>query len=170
MRKAIFVTFLAVFSLTVSNVARADEWGCKCIMCLSNPGGATEYSECVPPIERLWRHLHYGGSFPGCDMGSNSGVAVEEGYEKWEPCKKGYSPAVYDKPCGEQTTCGTVRMCRRQTGVRKVAIYGDGPHPVAHRTAAVYDEYKQKRRSEPFWIQVNVGEQKGKKHYYSRSR
>jgi hypothetical protein len=44
--------------------ANASEWGCKVVLCLSNPGGPTEYSECRPPIEKLWKHLAKGGSFP----------------------------------------------------------------------------------------------------------
>ncbi len=171
MNKAGLLIILGVLSLTFTTVSTADDWGCKCILCLSNPGGATEFSECVPPIERLWRHLHWGGDFPNCDMGSNSGVSVEQGYEKWEPCKKGYALTVFDKPCGEQTTCGKIRMCRRQTGVKKVAVYdGESIRRTGYKNVPVFDQYKQKKRIEPFWVQVNNNGQKGAKYYYSRSR
>lgn len=53
-----------------SGLAYADAWGCQVLLCLSNPGGAEQYSECVPPIERLWRALRHGDPFPTCDFGS----------------------------------------------------------------------------------------------------
>jgi len=55
-----------------SVIARADDWGCQVILCLSNPGGPEQYSECVPPIERLWRALRHGDPFPTCDFGVGS--------------------------------------------------------------------------------------------------
>ncbi|PTB19062.1 hypothetical protein C9I57_18555 [Trinickia symbiotica] len=57
-------------ALFVPGVARADDWGCQVILCLSNPGGPEQYSECVPPIERLWRALRHGDPFPTCDFGA----------------------------------------------------------------------------------------------------
>lgn len=169
MKKTILATIVAVFSLTITTGTNAGDWGCKCILCLSNPGGATEFSECVPPIERLWHHLHWGGSFPSCDMGSNSGVSVEQGYERWEPCKGGYTMVIKEVNKGEATY--NVRVCRKQTGLKKVAIAGDDRHGGSQfKMVPVFDEYNQKRRTEPFWIQVNASGQKGKKYYYSRSR
>lgn len=52
--------------------AHADNWGCQVILCLSNPGGPEQYSECVPPIERLWQALRHGNPFPTCDFGAGS--------------------------------------------------------------------------------------------------
>lgn len=63
----VFVASAAVF---VPGVARADDWGCQVVLCLSNPGGPEQYSECVPPIERLWRALRHGDPFPTCDFGA----------------------------------------------------------------------------------------------------
>jgi hypothetical protein len=54
----------------VFGIAYADDWGCQVILCLSNPGGPEQYSECVPPIERLWKALRHGDPFPTCDFGS----------------------------------------------------------------------------------------------------
>lgn len=70
-----------------SSVARSDDWGCQVLLCLSNPGGATEFAECRPPIERLWSHLAKGRSFPIC-----SGVgftATRPGYEPYY-CDSGF--------------------------------------------------------------------------------
>ncbi|WP_235993974.1 hypothetical protein [Paraburkholderia solitsugae] len=59
-----------------SGIAHADDWGCQVILCLSNPGGPEQYSECVPPIERLWRALRHGDPFPTCNFraGSSQGT------------------------------------------------------------------------------------------------
>lgn len=46
---------LASFYLVFDGKARADDWGCQVILCLSNPGGPTQYAECRPPIEKLSR-------------------------------------------------------------------------------------------------------------------
>jgi hypothetical protein len=50
----------------VSLPAKADDWGCKVVLCLSNPGGPTQFAECRPPIEKLWKHLRKGRPFPTC--------------------------------------------------------------------------------------------------------
>ncbi|WP_342706074.1 hypothetical protein OHZ10_36130 [Burkholderia arboris] len=64
---------LALFagtSIIVPDLAHADNWGCQVIICLSNPGGPEQYSECVPPIEKLWSTLRHGDPFPTCDFGA----------------------------------------------------------------------------------------------------
>ncbi len=54
-------------SLTaVPTPARASDFGCQVLLCLSNPGGATQYSQCVPPITKLWGQLASGKAFPTC--------------------------------------------------------------------------------------------------------
>ncbi|WP_094538762.1 hypothetical protein [Brucella grignonensis] len=70
-----------------SPIARADDWGCQVLLCLSNPGGATQYAECRPPIERLWSHLAKGRSFPIC-----SGVGFTATKPRYEPyyCDAGF--------------------------------------------------------------------------------
>lgn len=52
--------------------AAASDYGCEVLLCLSNPGGPTQYAACVPPITKLWRELALGHSFPIC---SGGGVA-----------------------------------------------------------------------------------------------
>ncbi|AJX96894.1 hypothetical protein [Burkholderia pseudomallei] len=59
----------AGMSIAAPDLAHADDWGCQVILCLSNPGGPEQYSECVPPIEKLWRALRHGDAFPTCDFG-----------------------------------------------------------------------------------------------------
>lgn len=53
---------LVVAGVSTSTSAAASEWACKAIMCLSNPSGPTQYSECIPSIEKLSSSM----SFPGC--------------------------------------------------------------------------------------------------------
>lgn len=65
--------FLLLALLTLTSIAaRASDWGCEVLLCLSNPGGPTEYSQCRPPIERLWDHLKHGGGMPSCSMAGSS--------------------------------------------------------------------------------------------------
>lgn len=49
--------------------ARASDWGCEVLLCLSNPGGATQFPACVAPIRRLWRAIAEGDAFPRCSGG-----------------------------------------------------------------------------------------------------
>ena len=65
MKGLFFRTIIATFGfgsvyLTSDQNARGDEWGCQVILCLSNPGGATQYAQCRPPIRELWRRLAKG--------------------------------------------------------------------------------------------------------------
>ncbi len=58
MKSLFFRTIIAALGFaslyTISErSARAEEWGCQVILCLSNPGGPTQYGECRPPIEKL---------------------------------------------------------------------------------------------------------------------
>lgn len=80
------VGFVPLYLISGSN-ARADDWGCQVILCLSNPGGATQYVECQPPIQKLWRALAKGHSFPTC-----RGVGFQASRPGYEPyfCNDGY--------------------------------------------------------------------------------
>lgn len=54
-------------------VAKADDWGCEVLLCLSNPKGPTAVAQCIPPIKKLWRELAKGHAFPTCFMGGGGG-------------------------------------------------------------------------------------------------
>jgi len=80
----------------VAAPARADDWGCQVLLCLSNPGGPTEFAECRPPIERLWRHLRRGRPFPGCAMARSpegGGSWAQVVFAPYDPCPAGLQPA-----------------------------------------------------------------------------
>ena len=87
MQAVVAAASLASFYLVFDGKARADEWGCQVILCLSNRGGPTQYTECQPPIEKLWRALAEGHSFPTC-----SGVGFRASRPVYEPyyCNDGY--------------------------------------------------------------------------------
>jgi hypothetical protein len=71
MKKLNWLGALALASLMcLSTAARASDWGCKVLLCLSDPRGPETESACVPPIQALWRALAHGDPFPTCDLAS----------------------------------------------------------------------------------------------------
>lgn len=67
MRKLLAATAgIAMLTTLAPTPALASDFGCQVLLCLSNPGGATQYSQCVPPISKLWRQLAQGKAFPSC--------------------------------------------------------------------------------------------------------
>ncbi|MEZ2127901.1 MULTISPECIES: hypothetical protein [unclassified Sinorhizobium] len=99
---------LSVYLISGSK-ARADDWGCQVILCLSNPGGPTEYAECRPPIQKLWRELAKGHSFPTC-----SGVGFRSSRPGYEPyyCEAGYSLIGDYGSHGQEATCASISLER----------------------------------------------------------
>lgn len=87
--KTLLVALLsaACWMLTVSP-ARADDWGCEVLLCLSDPSGPTSQEACRPPINKLWRHLAKGKAFPSCDAGE--GTYVKRGYDAYYDCAELY--------------------------------------------------------------------------------
>lgn len=73
-RLAIVIPVLAVSAYAIP--ARANDLGCQVLLCLSNPGGATQYGACVPPMTKLWQKLARGDAFPGCSGGGVSKTRV----------------------------------------------------------------------------------------------
>ncbi len=83
-RGAIAVFGLGALYIGSSQNARADDWGCKVILCLSNPGGATQYAQCRPPVQKLWWWLARGKVLaerllPMCEVGTRLPKSVSEG-------------------------------------------------------------------------------------------
>jgi hypothetical protein len=62
--------FHAIFlSLIFAPVlSQASEYGCKVLLCLSNPNGPTSVAACVPPITQLYDDLRRGRGFPVCEF------------------------------------------------------------------------------------------------------
>jgi len=82
--------------------AQASDWGCQVFLCLANPGGPTQFAECQPPIQKLWRELAKGWSFPTC-----SGVGFHSSRPGHEPyyCETGYRLESDYGPRGREATC-----------------------------------------------------------------
>lgn len=68
--------------------AQAD-WACEVALCISNPAGPMAVSECRPPIQRLYRHLARGGSFPLCRSADGYVNFTRYGVEFQEECPSG---------------------------------------------------------------------------------
>ncbi|WP_349436779.1 hypothetical protein [Pararhizobium sp. A13] len=89
--------------------AQASDWGCQVILCLSNPGSPTQFAECRPPIQKLWRELAKGHSFPTC-----SGVdfhSLRPGYEPYY-CATGYRLVGDYRPRWREATCVSTSLQR----------------------------------------------------------
>ncbi|MFC3162879.1 hypothetical protein [Ciceribacter thiooxidans] len=99
-----FVSLAAASSshLVPGGNAHANDWGCQVILCLSNPGGATQFAECRPPVERLWRELAQGHSFPTC-----TGVGFWASGPGYEPlyCDEGYRLSLRFGGRGREASC-----------------------------------------------------------------
>lgn len=68
-------------------LARADDFGCKVLLCLADPRGPETEQQCVPPIEQMKAGLAHGDPFPTCDMGSQGqGTYATQVYTPWNPC------------------------------------------------------------------------------------
>lgn len=73
--------------------SRADDWPCTVALCLANPKGPTELTECVPPIRKLFKELARGHAFPHCDMnggGQTSGNSTRNDPTSARNCPPGY--------------------------------------------------------------------------------
>ena|SRR5471032_802246 len=66
----LLITILITLTFVLSAAVRADDWPCEVVLCLANPAGATAVAPCVQPIQKLWRELAKGHSFPVCNMNS----------------------------------------------------------------------------------------------------
>lgn len=115
-RSALVLLGTSSLYLISESHARADDWGCQVILCLSNPGGPTQYAECRPPIEKLWRELARGRAFPSC-----SGVGFRASRPRYEPyyCDKGYRLSVRYGDRGREASCVSTTL------VSNGECYGD---------------------------------------------
>jgi len=94
-----------------SQKAAADDWGCQVILCLSNPGGAMQYSACVPPITKLHKHLAKGKSFPSC---SGAGYSVSQPVYEPYSCEIGKLTYGHNPKNGKRVvTCQTTKLIER---------------------------------------------------------
>ena len=173
------VSMIVVSSIAIiapqATKAEDDNYGCKCIMCLSNPGGPKEYEECRPPIDRLHRDLYLGRPFPKCDMGESSGTTVQQGYEPTMSCEEAYGEGFEKATIYRDEEFGSRQetVCRKFLGYEEKQVCDDGEY--VHESSSCktvkvsrYDTRPEKRHSEPFYVQVQTNGQKGQKFYYQK--
>lgn len=87
-------TLLPLAAATFAAPAAADDWPCTVLLCLSNPAGATAENECVPPIEKLWKHLAKGGGMPTCVPAGPGAMSARIVAKPYDDCPPGYTPAA----------------------------------------------------------------------------
>ncbi|MFH0134860.1 hypothetical protein ACGLHS_31925 [Variovorax sp. VaC1] len=85
---------LAAFTLLVAPAAHAQfysgaDYGCKVLLCLSNPMGPQAVQDCVAPINQLKKDLSDGKPFPHCET---AGSAYAQPGNAWfDDCPEGTS-------------------------------------------------------------------------------
>jgi hypothetical protein len=157
--RALFCAFVLLSSYCISSSkARADDWGCQVLLCLSNPGGPTQFAECVPPIQRLWGELARGRAFPTC-----SGVGFQASRPGYQPfsCEAGYRLSTRLAPQGQEAACVSVsRKAVDSTQCAASAESGGGsPHWVAKGGAGqcmAYVTMPPTLRSQPNYVDVTI--------------
>lgn len=90
---------VAFFASLGAQPARADDWGCQVLLCLSNPAGPMAVGECVPPIQRLYNAIFKWrpDPFPTCVMSNGEDSSSRGNYAYVAP------PSFYDA-CPPGTT------------------------------------------------------------------
>jgi len=87
-------------ALLVGPQARADDFGCQVLLCLSNPRGNPTSSECAAVLAKLWRHLAKPwASMPTCQLvggeaGAPQSSRAVEVYDPFDPCPTGMHPEL----------------------------------------------------------------------------
>lgn len=168
---------IMILSVCASSLIASD-WGCKCILCLSNPGGPTEFDECKPPIRKLERHLENRGSFPSCNEAEASGYHVNKGYEQNFTCEEGYgedwhlASKMVDVG-GENQRYERQEYCRKFEGYKTVQVCDelDNGNLYNCKTKQVpqYSEQPLKRRSKPHFVELQgPNGEKYEKVWYKR--
>lgn len=77
--------------VTLMSPSFADDYGCKVLLCLSNPSGPKAVSECVPPINQLFDDMAHGRPFPTCDQATSptGNSYAKPGSSYYDPCPSG---------------------------------------------------------------------------------
>lgn len=165
LQKTVFLILCILPLYLISGVsARANDWGCQVILCLSNPGGPTQYAECRPPIQKLWRELAKGHSFPTC-----SGVGFHSSGPGYEPyyCDAGYRLLGSYGPRGEQATCvsASLQQVRKSLCSSDRDNYGGSSSSIVlprwqevggHLRCIGYAVMRPNVRSQPHYIDVMI--------------
>ncbi|CCF00745.1 conserved hypothetical protein (plasmid) [Sinorhizobium fredii HH103] len=155
-----FLSMIAASSayLVSDSIARADDWGCKVILCLSNPGGPMQYAQCRPPITRLWRELARGHTFPAC-----SGVSFRASRPRYEryACDEGFRLTTRTSDRGREASCVSTtpqtvsgRECYYDRAGSAISSRWD--HLGGERQCRRYVTRRPEVRSKPHFVDVTI--------------
>ncbi|OYZ89972.1 MAG: hypothetical protein B7Y01_03200 [Xanthobacter sp. 17-67-6] len=157
--RALSCAFVLLSSYCISSSkARADDWGCQVLLCLSNPGGPMQFAECVPPVQRLWNELARGRPFPTCN-----GVGLQTSRPGYEPysCETGYRLTARFGPQGQEAACVSATrqvvdssQCTSGAGAGSGAarwVSGGGQH-----RCMAYVTAQPSARAQPHFIDVMI--------------
>jgi hypothetical protein len=94
MKKLLLCCLLA----STGTAGYASEYGCKVLLCLSNPasnGGPKGVAECVAPINQLYHDFARGRPFPSCDLsdGNDGASYAVRVFDPYDPCPASLHPA-----------------------------------------------------------------------------
>ncbi|MBY2932914.1 hypothetical protein HF279_09890 [Rhizobium leguminosarum] len=142
--------------LTSPGNAQATDWGCEVVLCLSNPGGPTQFAE--------WRELAEGHSFPTC-----SGVGCRSSRPGYEPyyCETGYWLESDYGPRGREAICvstapaaGKRRILpqswRRQQFQQGSVLSPRWQREDGRRRCMGYSTARPNVRSQPHYVDVTI--------------
>lgn len=118
LRRNLMFTFMAALGfINVMNTpqAQASDWGCRVLLCASNPAGWQNISECRPPMIKLIRCLAKTNpcSWPTCPEAGTGGP----GFEPFAACPAGTTPGQSGRE-GGFVAAANGSSCGRNTGVR----------------------------------------------------
>lgn len=141
---------VALFGFIPARGADAEDasFGCKVLLCAA--ASAPSWSGipyCVPVMHDLFRRLAHGGGWPTCPEGHASGL----GYEPYQPCPTGMTPAQGGpEGNGGVTPAANGNLCVDFSKPRQVCYGGDGgcstEYPTTSRAA----------RSEPYFVDIST--------------
>jgi hypothetical protein len=85
--------------------AQASDYGCRVLLCLSNPNGPKAAEGCAPPIDQLFDDLAHFRPFPSCDLadGNDGSSYARQTNTPYDPCPQGTTEA----PAGSHVVQGT---------------------------------------------------------------
>lgn len=99
MFKRFLAAAVTAATMAAAPQARADDWGCEVLLCLSNPAGPMAVAQCVPPIQRLYRAIFKWrpDPFPTCLMSNGQDSSSGGNYAH-------VAPASYYDACPAGTS------------------------------------------------------------------
>lgn len=155
MKKAVWILAVVAISFVLAPSIYASKWGCECMLCMSNPGGAKQFKECQPPIRKLEAHLARGGRFPQCKESEENGYRTTNGYQPFYTCEEAYGEDYKLAEITEEGEFQTTRqVCRKLLGYRKQTVCDDETMQCREEEVPYYDTKDRQRRHKPNYVQL----------------